>query len=76
MPFNLDIMYLSATIIFMKMFYVFFLVFFFFIDMCYKWNPYKVMDNMESKKKKSHCMLFLMTLKVIIIKNKILVKTF
>lgn len=52
MPFNLDIMYLSATIIFMKMFYVFFLVFFFFIDMCYKWNPYKVMDNMESKKNK------------------------
>lgn len=44
--------------------------------MCYKWNPYKVMDNIESKKEKSHCMLFLMTLKVIIIKNKILVKTF
>lgn len=53
MPFNLDIMYLSATITVMKMFYVFFLVFFFFlIDMSYKWNPYKVMDNIESKKKK------------------------
>ena len=46
MPFNLDIMYLSAYITFMKMFYVFFLVFFF-IDMSYKWNPYKVMDNIE-----------------------------
>lgn len=32
-------------------------------------------DNIESKKK-SHCMLFIVTLKVIIIKNKILVKTF